>query len=936
MNVGKASDRLGLKIVDDFNQRTGPTWTFGCVTQEYLYSRPAVMGRSLVIVESPTKAKTIEKFLGKDFDVRASYGHIRDLPNNASEIPESVKKEKWSRLGINIEAGFEPLYIIPADKKKRVDELKKLLKDADELYLATDEDREGESISAHLVEVLKPKVPVKRMVFHEITKQAIQEALLSPRQIDQNLVRAQETRRVIDRLYGYSVSPLLWKKMAPRLSAGRVQSVALRLLVERERERIVFRSASYWDLKATFCKTAQKGITDFEAELTQLGGKRIASGKDFDPTTGKLSAPDEVVLLNEKDARALRERLAAAVPAVKSIEEKPFTTRPYPPFTTSTLQQEASRKLSFAARRTMQVAQTLYENGFITYMRTDSTTLSEEALKAARSFIQRDYGAPYLHPEPRIYKTKVKNAQEAHEAIRPAGAEFTNPEVVRERLGVEAFRLYDLIWKRTVASQMTDARGTRVVVQLELGDAQFRASGKTIEFPGYLRAYVEGSDDPESELADQEKVLPKLAQGEKLEIVKLEELSHETQAPARFTEGSLIKELERLGIGRPSTWASIVDLVLQRSYAFKRGTALVPTFLAIAVVSLMEKNFTNLTDYAFTARLEDDLDAISRGEHDNQAYLKTFYFGNGHPGLKTLVEVGEKTIDPRIVCGIPVGVASTGEQLEVRIGRYGPFLSNGELRAGLPEGLAPDEMTLEKAAELLAAAARGPESLGNHPETNEPIYIKTGRFGPYVQMGVMKDDVKPRMASLLPGMLPQDVTFEVALKLLQFPKNVGKHPELNDDVVVANGRYGPYVKCGAETRSIPTDEVSLLDVDLAKAIEILKLPKRMGRTSQPKSLRDIGVHPVSEKKIQLKAGRYGPYVTDGEINASLARDADPNTLTLEDAVNLLSARAAKVAEGGGPRRKRASKPKQAATPKAPKKKSAKKTKAKTKSEPEGE
>ncbi|MBX7142835.1 MAG: type I DNA topoisomerase [Oligoflexia bacterium] len=866
------------------------------------------MGKSLVIVESPTKAKTIGKFLGKDFEVLASYGHVRDLPNNAAEIPAEIKKEKWSRLGVNVDKKFEPLYIIPEVKKKRVKELKAAIKGAKELLLATDEDREGESISWHLLQVLAPKIPVKRLVFHEITKEAIEHSLQSARSVDENLVRAQETRRVVDRLFGYSVSPLLWKKMAPRLSAGRVQSVAMRLLVERERERIAFHRAMYWDLKAVFSKKGSHQSEDqFEAELTHVGDKRVASGKDFDPATGRLSEKADVVLLDEKGAAKLRESLLGTGAEISSIEEKPFTQRPYAPFTTSTLQQEASRKLSFSARRTMQVAQVLYENGFITYMRTDSTTLSDEALNAARTLIKRDFGEQYLASEARLYKTKVKNAQEAHEAIRPAGKDFIAPALVKEKFGAEAFRLYELIWQRTIASQMKDAHGTRVGVQVRCGDATFRASGKTIEFPGFLRVYVEGSDDPEQELAEREKVLPKLAQGEKVDGKSFDALSHETQPPARYTEGTLIKELERRGIGRPSTWATIVDVVLSRDYAFKRGTALVPTFLATALTNLMESYFTNLVDYEFTARLEDDLDAISRGEADYLNYLKKFYFGNGHPGLKTLVEKGGETIDPRIVCGIPVGQVEGGGKIEVRIGRFGPFLTDGTNRASVPDMMAPDEMLLEKAKGILAEAAKGPASLGKHPESGQPVYLKKGRFGPYVQLGDMVEgaEVKPKMASLLPGMQPDAVTLDIALQLLSLPRTLGKHPENQQDIVAANGRFGPYVKCGVETRSIPLDQFTPINITLEQALELLKQPKRRGRATTPTNLREVGKHPTTDANLVIKSGRYGPYVTDGKINASLPRGMDPNSLSIQDAVNLLDARAAKAnSEEPAPKKKK--------------------------------
>ena len=888
------------------------------------------MPRSLVIVESPTKARTIEKFLGKDFDVRASFGHIRDLPNNAAEIPESVKKEKWARLGVNVDQSFAPLYIVPEEKKRHVKDLKALLKEADQVLLATDEDREGESISWHLLQVLQPKVPVKRLVFHEITRTAIQEAIASPRDIDENLVRAQETRRIIDRLFGYSVSPLLWKKMAPRLSAGRVQSVALRLLVQRERERIKFRKAIYWDLKALLGK---RGVADrggeFEAELTHVGGRRVASGKDFDAATGHLLKGDEAEVLHLDAAASarLREQLLTETPSVSSIEEKPYTSKPYAPFTTSTLQQEASRKLSFAARRTMQVAQTLYENGFITYMRTDSTTLSEEALKGARDLIVREFGAEYLYPEPRIYKTKVRNAQEAHEAIRPAGADFVAPAIVKDRLGLEAFRLYELIWKRTIACQMKDSTGTRVSVQVKCGEATFRASGSTIVFPGYLRAYVEGSDDPEAELADREKILPRLEVGEALDIRKMEALEHETQPPPRYTEGSLIKELERLGIGRPSTWATIVDVVLSRTYAFKKGTALVPTFLATAVIGLMERYFSDLTEYDYTARLEDDLDAISRGEADNLDYLKHFYFGNGHAGLKRLVESGEQTIDPRDVCGIPIGRDGESRVVEVRIGRFGPFLTNGESRASLPEELPPEELTLERAQQILADAAKGPEILGADPASGKPVYFKKGRFGPYVQLGdQVEGGDRPKMASLLPGMTPEQLNLEVALQLLSFPRSLGRHPETNEEVQAFLGRYGPYIKSGEETRTIPLDQYSPLTMTLENSVELLKQPRRRGRgAAQPSKLREVGKHPVSEKVLVIKSGRYGPYVTDGTINASLPKGADPQALTIEEAVNLIEARAAKVGDAPPKRGRRA------AAPKAPKKKAAAKSTSKGRS-----
>ncbi|NLF24938.1 MAG: type I DNA topoisomerase [Deltaproteobacteria bacterium] len=887
------------------------------------------MGNSLVIVESPTKARTIEKFLDGKFTVISSYGHIRDLPTNASEIPTAVKKEKWARIGINVDDNFKPLYVIPDDKKKHITQLKKLAQNATELYLATDEDREGESISWHLVEVLKPKVPVKRMVFHEITHEAIQRALDSPRGIDFNMVRAQETRRIIDRLFGYMVSPLLWKKMAPGLSAGRVQSVAMRLLVERERQRIAFKSAAYWDLKATFQKQAQIA-SRFDATLARISGKRVASGKDFDPLTGKLEVKDDLILLDEGSAKRLKEELLSKPAHVSAVETKPYTTRPYAPFTTSTLQQEASRKLRFAVRRTMQVAQQLYENGLITYMRTDSTHLSDEALSGARRVIERDFGREFLPPAPRTYKTQVKNAQEAHEAIRPAGADFVSPSAVKNKLGSEAFKLYEMIWKRTLASQMKDAKGTRIMVDITCGEALFKASGKTIEFPGYLRAYVEGSDDPEAELADQEIILPNLEKGESLQVKEISALSHATQPVARFTEGSLIKELERLGIGRPSTWATIVDLVLSRTYAFKKGTALVPTFLACALTNLMEGYFTKLVDYGFTASLEDDLDAISRGEAENIAYLKLFYYGNEHLGLQGLVSQGEEQIDPRQVCGIPIGKAADGREIEVRIGRWGPFLTDGETRSGLPKELPPDELTLEAAVSLLEEAKKGPSVLGHDPDSNKPVYLKSGRFGPYVQLGdgdSGKGKERPKMASLLQGMQPESVDLDTALALLALPRSLGINPTNQEEVIAANGRYGPYIKCGSDTRTIPTESASPLSITLDEALKLLAEPKQRGRSIASKVLKEIGVHPDSNLSLTVKSGRYGPYVTDGVLNASLPTGTDPAEVTVELAANLLSERAAKVAANAAAGITRGRKSKRGGTTKT---KTATKTKTTTK------
>ena len=809
-------------------------------------------GKTLVIVESPTKAKTIKKFLGKSYTVEASNGHVRDLPGKGDKIPEKNKKP-WMKLGVDVENDFQPFYLVPESKKQHVKKLKSLLKDTDELLLATDEDREGESISWHLFDLLKPKVPVKRLVFHEITKEAIKKALENTREIDENLVRAQETRRIVDRLFGYEVSPLLWKKIKTGLSAGRVQSVVVRLLVEKERERIAFHTASYWTLKGAFDK---QGKNTFEAELSHVSDKRVATGKDFDPATGKLKDKTKVTALSEKEVGELKKAILSSDIKVTSVEEKPYSSKPYPPFVTSTLQQEGNRKFRFSAKRTMQIAQQLYEHGFITYMRTDSTILSAQAIEAARSFIQKDYGNDYLPQKAREYITKVKNAQEAHEAIRPAGDHFTSPEEVKAALGVEAFKLYELIWKRTVASQMKDATGKRNSLVIEAGEAKFRASGKTIEFPGYLRAYVEGSDDPEAELADQEKILPKLTKGDKLNSKEITPLEKNTLPPARFTEGSIIKELETRGIGRPSTWASIVELILNRHYAFKKGPALVPTFTGMAVVGLLEKGFPKFVDYAFTARLEDDLDSISLGEAKNINYLNDFYFGNGHPGLKPLVDKGVEDIDPREVCGITLGKTQSGVELEVRIGRYGPFISDGENRASLADNIAPEELTVEKANELIEEAKKGPQTLGDDPQTNEPVYLKSGRFGPYVQLGESgTGKEKPKMASLLSNQTPDEIDLETALALLSLPRELGKYPENDELIVAANGRYGPYIKCGTDTRSLSLDTHSPLTITLEQAIVILKEPKKNARKgSSTKNLKELGNHPISEKPLVIKTG----------------------------------------------------------------------------------
>jgi DNA topoisomerase-1 len=861
--------------------------------------------KSLVIVESPAKAKTISRFLGPAYAVEASIGHVRDLPGGAKEVPEKYKGEEWARLGVNVNDGFTPLYIVPADKKKQVAKLRELLKDSKELFLATDEDREGEAISWHLQELLQPKVPVFRLVFHEITKEAIDNALANPRSIDEGLVRAQETRRILDRLYGYEVSPLLWRKVGPRLSAGRVQSVAVRLIVDLERQRMAFRSATWWDLLGSFAAGAVGASNGqgkpFQAGLVSVNDRKIPSGKDFDSATGAIKNA-ELLLLDEAGAKSLADQLARGRFSVGAVTNKPDTLRPSAPFTTSTMQQEANRKLGFTARRTMGAAQGLYENGYITYMRTDSTTLSKEALDAARELIQSQYGESYLPPAPRAYASKVKNAQEAHEAIRPAGHPFRLPESLRGELSDDQFRLYELIWKRTIASQMVDARIHRMTILVEgaVDDtkATFSVSGRTIDFPGYLRAYVEGSDDPEAELADRESLLPAVQAGDAIECRGLDPKSHATQPPARYTEASLTKSLEEMGIGRPSTYASIIDTILAREYVFKKGNALVPTWTAFSVVKLLEQHLESLVDYAFTAKMEDDLDAISRREAEHLKYLQTFYFGEGSPGLKAQVEQKISEIDAREVSRFPLGAPTEGEHREeivLRVGRFGPFLEQGERRASIPDGTPPDEIDLVRAIELLDRAAKGDEPLGFCPDTNRPVFLKNGRFGPYVQLGAVEEGQEPKNASLLKGMDPSEISFELALKLLTLPRTVGEHPESHEPIIATSGKFGPYIKCGTDTRSLP-EELSPLDIGLEQALELLAQPKTRGRgrAAPREPLKVFPPSPVTNEPIKLLAGRYGPYVADGATNASLPRGATPEELTFEQAVILLAERAAKA------------------------------------------
>jgi DNA topoisomerase-1 len=873
------------------------------------------MSIRLVIVESPAKARTLSRLLGKGFVVDSSIGHIRDLPGNAAQIPAAYKKEAWARLGVNVEDDFEPLYVVPSDKKKKVSELKKVLKEADELLLATDEDREGEAISWHLVQLLKPKVPYHRLVFHEITREAIHEALDHTRPIDERLVSAQETRRILDRLYGYEVSPLLWKKIKPRLSAGRVQSVTIKIVVDRERARMRFKESIYWDIEGTF-ETAEG--KKFTAKLVSLDGQRIAGGKDFDSDTGTLKNP-EAVLVDARRAGSLTSELGSAKWSVLETETKDFTQNPPPPFTTSTLQQEGGRKLHFSARRTMQTAQRLYENGHITYMRTDSTTLSDQAITAARKQVISLYGDSYLPAKPRQYKTKVKNVQEAHEAIRPAGDRLRAPSELKSELKTDEFRLYELIWKRTLASQMAVARGHRMTARLTGDGAIFQATGKVIDFPGFLRVYVEGSDTPEADLAERDTILPAMKQGDPLECLGLDPKEHRTQPPPRFTEASLVKELEADGIGRPSTYASILDTIERREYTFKKGNALVPGFLAFAVVNLLEKHFHELVDTSFTARMEDDLDAISRGEAESVPYLREFYFGNGREGLRPQLDKKAEHIDPRQVCTIPLGIDGEGTEVTVRVGRYGPYLQRGKDNEPIPDGTAPDELTLERALEILTTSSQGPRQLGKDPQTEQTITVREGRFGPYVQLGEAEGKKKPKTQSLLKGMSAESMDLETALELLSLPKILGQD-ENGVDVVLAYGRFGAYVKRDIDTRSLE-NEAELFTFTLDQALALLAQPKKSRRRRRSEPLKTLGKSSdLDNAEIRLMEGPYGPYVTDGNINASVAKGTDPQAVTLKEAVDLIQERKAR-----GPARGKKSKKKKKAAKKTAKKKTAKKT-----------
>ena len=939
-------------------------------------------GKTLVIVESATKAKKIQKYLGDDFIVEASVGHIRDLPGRAADIPAKYKKEAWAKLGVNPEDGFTPIYVVSADKKKKVTDLKSKLKQADKLLLATDPDREGEAIAWHLLETLKPKVPVERMVFNEITESAIREAAENTRELDMALVDAQETRRILDRLYGYEVSPVLWKKVMPRLSAGRVQSVATRVIVERERERMAFIPAEYWDLVASLVPqdASKQTPTEFDAKLVALGGKRIAQGRDFDDR-GRLKG--EAVIVDKQKAHSLADALGTAPMHVTAVEEKPYSRKPYAPFMTSTLQQEAGRKLHFTSARTMRIAQRLYENGHITYMRTDSTSLSKQGLDAARSAARELYGADYVTDAPRTYDRKVKNSQEAHEAIRPAGERFATPGQLAGSLDAEEFKLYELIWARTVASQMQDARGTSMKVTVA-GDAsgeacEFAATGRTVTFPGWLRAY--------SDRQANETRLPQLAKGDELDTQKVTADGHSTNPPARYTEASLVKKMEELGIGRPSTYASIIKTIQDRGYVFVRGNALVPSWVAFSVVGLLENNFDALVDYDFTSSMEDELDEIAHGNQDRTKWLSGFYFGDADAresmaqalarrgGLKHMIENNLEAIDARAANSLKLFDDASGRPVVVRVGRYGPYIErvigekDGEpeyQRANLPESATPDEITLEMAEKLFATPQSGRE-LGVNPANGRTVVAKEGRFGPYVTELVRDDErataearaeeviaaeraeedaqraeegkraknwetktaaaqkekrmaqlvdeqLKPATASLFSTMEPSSVTFDEAMQLLSLPREVGEDPSDGEMITAQNGRYGPYLKKGSDSRSLASED-QIFSITLDEARRIYAEPKRRGRAAAKPPLKMLGDNDVSGKPMTVKDGRFGPYVTDGETNASLQRGDTPETMTDQRANELLSARRAREAEGGG---------KKATKKKTTKKKAAKK------------
>jgi DNA topoisomerase-1 len=866
------------------------------------------MSKSLVIVESPAKARTISGYLGDDFVVESSIGHIRDLPKGKDSTPAEIRgKFWWDYLAVDVENDFQAHYVVSPDKKSHITKLKALLKDADILYLATDEDREGEAIAWHLLEVLKPKVPVKRMVFHEITPKAIQSALQAPRDIDRRLVDAQETRRILDRLYGYDVSPVLWKKVLPGLSAGRVQSVAVRLIVERERARRAFVSARYWDIEAELSKTVEgTGPMPFKAMLHTIDGQRLAGSKDFGPDG--LPKTDKVRVLDEAGARALAAGLESVPFTVTGVERKPYSRSPAAPFMTSTLQQDAGRKLRFSADRTMRAAQRLYENGYITYMRTDSTNLSEAALTAARTEINTLYGPSYVPAKPRVYRKKVKNAQEAHEAIRPAGDAFRHPKEVADEVGPDEARLYELIWKRTLASQMEDARGETMRVTMEASaatgeQAVFNVRGNTITFPGFLRAYVEGSDDPEEQLENRERHLPPLAEGETVKPNTLTPNGHETQPPPRFTEASLVQQLEKLGVGRPSTYASIIKTVVDREYVWKKGGALVPSIRAMVVVGLLERHFSGLVDYAFTARMEEALDAIASGDAEAAPWLRRFYWGDPQEqedGLRPMVTERLGDIDARSINTLPIGDDEDGKPIVARLGRFGPYLEKDGQRANIPSDLPPDQLDLQVARELLASEQKSERELGLDPATGGKVIAKTGPYGAYVQLGEVAEEEgdgkkkkkkkKPPRASLFKSMSIDTVTLQDALRLLSLPRTVG----VGDDgvaVTAQNGRYGPYVQKGTERRSLQ-EEAQLFTVTLAEAEKLLAEPKRGRgqRATAAEPLRTLDNDPVSGNQITVREGRYGPYVTDGETSASLRKTDAVDSITTERAAELIQAR----------------------------------------------
>ena len=888
--------------------------------------------KALVIVESPAKAKKIAGFLGDDYIVRASMGHVRDLPARAAEIPAAVKKLPWSTLGVNVEADFDPLYVVSSDKKKTVADLKECLKQVDELVLATDEDREGESIGWHLAQLLKPTVPVSRMTFSEITKDAILEAISNTRMLDENLVQAQETRRVVDRLYGYTLSPLLWKKIAPKLSAGRVQSVAVRVLVEREIERMKFRSGSFWDLKASL---QVKGGASFEAMLQTVGGRRVASGRDFDENTGRLKEGVDVLLLEETAAKELQQRLNAEPWSVAKVEQKQQTRKPYPPFTTSTLQQESNRKLSLSARQTMQVAQRLYEDGHITYMRTDSVSLSNEAIQAARGRVGELYGKDFLSDGPRKFATKSKGAQEAHEAIRPAGTEMKTAE----ELGLSGpeFRLYQLIWKRTMATQMAEAILRFDAVTIKVGDAEFRASGRTVEFAGFFRAYVEGSDDPEAAIEDQDSTLPPMKESDPLNCQQLDALPHETKPPARYTEATLVRTLESEGIGRPSTYASIISTIQDRGYVRKNGSQLVPTFTAMAVTKLLENHFPNLVNLGFTAGMEQTLDDIAEGKADRLPYLREFY--SGQNGLDEQVKQRDGDIDPRTACTLEID----GLTASVRVGKYGPYFEkvDGEekITASIPDSIAPADISNEVAERLIEEKQRGPQALGIHPEENQPVYLLNGPFGPYLQLGDVTDEnPKPKRCGVPNCFSVLDMDLETAVSLLSLPRRIGKHP-LTDKVVNSGvGRFGPYVTHDkvfasfdrkSHTYEFDGQVYNVLNIPMDAAVEMLRNTKKR---AAPTALRELGLHPEYQGAVAIFEGRYGPYIKHGKTNATVPKDTDINSVTMEQAVEWLAARAGKAGAAKGAKRgasagkKTAGKAaKKSAARKASKKKSTKKT-----------